>query len=135
MVQPDDLIAYGMIPEFVGRLPCVTTLGPLDEGSLVRILTEPKNALVRQYRRFFEMEDAEMEFTDGALQAIAHKAMGLDTGARALRSVVEDLMLDLMYELPEVDTAGKRYVITEDAVDSPENLTLLSALVEKKETA
>jgi len=75
-----------------------------------------------------------MEFTDGALQAIAHKAMGLDTGARALRSVVEDLMLDLMYELPEVDTAGKRYVITEDAVDSPENLTLLSALVEKKGT-
>ncbi len=135
MVQPDDLIAYGMIPEFVGRLPCVTTLGPLDEGSLVRILTEPKNALVRQYRRFFEMEDAEMEFTDGALQAIAHKAMGLDTGARALRSVVEDLMLDLMYELPEADTAGKRYVITEDAVDSPENLTLPSALVEKKETA
>ena len=135
MVQPDDLIAYGMIPEFVGRLPCVTTLGPLDEGSLVRILTEPKNALVRQYRRFFEMEDAELEFTDGALQAIAHKGMGLDTGARALRNVIEDLMLDLMYELPEADTAGKRYVITEDAIDSPENLTLLSALVEKKETA
>ena len=135
MVQPDDLIAYGMIPEFVGRLPCVTTLGPLDEGSLVRILTEPKNALVRQYRRFFEMEDAELEFTDGALQAIAHKGMGLDTGARALRNVIEDLMLDLMYELPDADAAGKRYVITEDAVESPENLTLPSALVEKKETA
>jgi len=135
MVQPDDLLQFGMIPEFVGRLPCVTTLTPLDEAAMVRILTEPRNALVRQYRRFFEMEDAELEFTPEALSAIAGKAMKLDTGARALRSVVEDFMLDLMYELPEADAAGNRYAITADMIASDRKPTLRTALVEKKESA
>jgi len=135
MVQPDDLLEFGMIPEFVGRLPCITTLAPLDEAAMGRILTEPRNALVRQYRRFFEMEDAELEFTPDALSVIARKAMKLDTGARALRSVVEDFMLDLMYDLPEADTAGNRYVITGEMIASDNKPTLRTALAEKKESA
>ncbi len=99
-VQPDDLVHYGMIPEFVGRLPCITALNELDEDAMVRILTEPRNALIKQYMRFFEIENASLEFADGALQAIATQAMKRDVGARALRSVIEELMLELMYELP-----------------------------------
>ena len=135
MVTPDDLVEYGMIPEFVGRLPCITTLGPLDEEAMVRILTEPRNALIRQYRRLFELEGVHLEFTPSALKAIARKAMKLDTGARALRSVVERFMLDLMYELPEAKTPGARYVITEEMILSEEKPHLAAALVEKKETA
>ena len=135
MVQPDDLMQYGMIPEFIGRLPCITTLGPLDEDALVQILTEPKNSLVRQYRRFFEMEDAQLEFTPEALGLIAEKAMKLETGARGLRSVVEAFMLDLMYELPEAETAGREYVITADMINSDGAPSLEAALVEKKESA
>jgi len=135
MVTPDDLIEYGMIPEFVGRVPCITTLGPLDEEALVRILTEPRNALVRQYQRFFELEQAELEFLPEALGAIAHKAMKLDTGARALRTVVEEFMLNLMYELPEADAAGHRYVITEEMIDSGGAISLRAAQAEKKESA
>ncbi len=135
MVQPDDMVEYGMIPEFVGRLPCITTLGPLDEESLVKILTEPKNALVRQYKRFFEMENAELEFHPAALKYIAHRAMKLDTGARALRNVIEDFMLELMYELPEADANGQRYVVTEKMLVSGRKPTLRAALVRKKESA
>ncbi len=135
MVQPDDLVEFGMIPEFIGRLPGITTLGPLDEESLVRILTEPKNALVRQYQRFFEMEEAELEFTPDALRAIAQKAITLDTGARALRSVVENFMLDMMYELPEVGAAGRRYVITKEIIDSGEKPSLQQAQAARKESA
>ncbi len=135
MVTPDDLMEFGMIPEFVGRLPCITTLGPLDEEALVRILTEPKNALVRQFRRFFQMEQAELDFSEAALRTIARKAMKLDTGARALRSVIEEFMLNLMYELPEAKSAGARYVITEEMIEAPEKPTLQAALVEKKESA
>ena len=135
LVTPDDLVEYGMIPEFVGRLPCITTLGPLDEQAMVRILTEPRNALVRQYRRLFELEGVHLEFTPDALKAIAQKAMKLDTGARALRSVVERFMLDLMYELPEAKVAGGRYVITEEMILSEEKPRLAAALAEKKETA
>ncbi len=134
-VTPDDLVEFGMIPEFVGRVPCITTLAPLDEEAMGRILTEPKNALIRQYRRFFEMEQAELEFTVPALRAIAAKAMRLDTGARALRSVVEEFMLDLMYELPEADAAGKRFVITKEMIDCGRRPTLQAAVVEKKESA
>jgi len=134
-VTPEDLIEFGMIPEFVGRAPCITTLAPLDEDALMQILTEPKNALVRQYHRFFQMEQAELEFTQGALGAIARRAMKLDTGARALRSVVEQFMLNLMYELPEAKAEGARYVITEEMIIADERPTLQTALAEKKESA
>ena len=143
MVQPDDLVEFGMIPEFVGRLPCITTLGPLDEEAMVRILTEPRNALVKQYKRFFEMEGAELEFEPAALHAIAKKAMKLDTGARALRNVIEDFMLELMFELPDASAGGKdsykqsrpRYIITEQMISSGRKPSLSDALVRKKESA
>jgi ATP-dependent Clp protease ATP-binding subunit ClpX len=102
-VEPEDLIQYGLIPEFVGRLPVVATLEELDEEALVRILTEPKNALVKQYGRLFEMEDCELEFRQGALHAIARKAMDRKTGARGLRTIVEQVLLDTMYDLPSMD--------------------------------
>jgi ATP-dependent Clp protease ATP-binding subunit ClpX len=105
-----------MIPEMVGRLPVITTLSALDEDALVDILTKPKNALVRQYQRFFEMEDAQLEFTDDALRALAKKALERDTGARALRAITEELMIDLMYQLPE-ESRGAKYVITRDIVE------------------
>ncbi|MBM4103906.1 MAG: ATP-dependent Clp protease ATP-binding subunit ClpX [Planctomycetes bacterium] len=115
-VTPEDVIEYGMIPEFVGRLPIITTLTSLDEKALVRILTEPKNALVRQYQRLFEMENAKLEFTDAALKLLAKKAMVRDTGARALRAIMEDLMVELMYRLPEEPKLG-HYLITPDVVE------------------
>ncbi|MBI5763007.1 MAG: ATP-dependent Clp protease ATP-binding subunit ClpX [Planctomycetes bacterium] len=114
-VAPEDLIEYGMIPEFVGRLPVVSTLGPLDEAALVRVLTEPRNALCRQYARMFEMAGSELEFTDGALHEIARKALARDTGARALRGVIEDTMLDIMFHLPDPGREG-RYLITDSIV-------------------
>ena len=113
---PEDIIEYGMIPEMVGRLPVITTLEALNADALMDILTEPKNALCKQYTRLFEMEDAELEFTDGALRALAEKALERDTGARALRSITEHLMVDLIYELPE--NAGRtKYVITREIVE------------------
>jgi ATP-dependent Clp protease ATP-binding subunit ClpX len=114
-VAPEDLIEFGMIPEFVGRLPVVATLGPLDESALVRVLTEPRNALCRQYAKMFEMADSTLEFTPEALHEIARRALKRDTGARALRGVVEDLMLDIMFHLPEPGMQG-RYLITDAAV-------------------
>src|SRR5947199_523748 len=110
-VTSDDLIEFGMIPEFIGRLPVIAPLNPLDEESLVRILTEPRNALVRQYQKLFEMEGAELEFHPQALQEIARKAKERDTGARGLRSIVEEIMTDVMFELPEIESKGK-YVVT-----------------------
>ena len=98
---PEDVIEFGMIPEFVGRVPVITVLAPLDEAALIDILTKPKNALIRQYQKFFEMENSELEFTDDALRALAKKALKHATGARALRSLAEELMIDLMYQLPE----------------------------------
>jgi len=114
-VQPEDLIEFGMIPEFVGRLPLCATLDPLDVSTLVTILTEPRNALVKQYGRFFRMEGSDLEFTSGALKMIAQKALKRDTGARALRAVCEELMLDLMYALPD-QQQGVKYVIDEAVV-------------------
>jgi ATP-dependent Clp protease ATP-binding subunit ClpX len=114
--QPEDLVEFGMIPEFVGRLPVVATLDQLDVKTLINILTEPKNALVKQFQRFFRMEGSELEFTPGALELIAERALKRDTGARALRAVVEELMLDLMYRLPDEQQGGK-YMITEDIVE------------------
>lgn len=111
-VTPEDLIEYGMIPELVGRLPTITTLAPLDVSTLVRILTEPTNALVKQFQKFFEFEECELEFTDDALQYIAEAALERDTGARALRAVLEEIMLDAMFELPDRKKSGK-YVVSE----------------------
>ncbi len=120
-VQPDDLVEFGMIPEFVGRLPLAATLEPLDVKTLINILTEPKNALVKQYQKFFRMEQCEVEFTNGALVMIAERALKRDTGARALRAVCEEIMLDLMYKLPDQGAGGK-YRITEEVVEGREHL-------------
>ncbi len=120
-VIPEDIIEYGMIPEMVGRLPVITTLEALDENALIDILTQPKNALSKQYKRFFEMENAELEFTDDALHALAQKALKRDTGARALRAITEELMIDLMYQLPEEQKPAK-YVITRDIVEGKADL-------------
>jgi ATP-dependent Clp protease ATP-binding subunit ClpX len=120
-VQPEDLVEYGMIPEFVGRLPVVATLEPLDVKTLINILTQPKNALVKQFQKFFRMEGSELEFTPGALEMIAERALKRDTGARALRAVVEELMLDLMYRLPDQEQGGK-YIITEAIMEGRQSL-------------
>jgi ATP-dependent Clp protease ATP-binding subunit ClpX len=114
-VTSDDLLEFGMIPEFIGRLPVLAPLDPLDEDALMKILTEPRNALVRQYKKLFEMEGAELEFTPGALQQIAKMARERDTGARGLRSIVEEVMTDIMFDLPELEHKDK-YVITEDVI-------------------
>jgi len=106
-VMPEDLLKYGMIPEFIGRLPIVVALDALDEDALVRILIEPRNALVKQFQKFFEMDGVELEFTEGALRAIARKALERKTGARGLRSIVEGILLDVMYEIPSRDDVIK----------------------------
>jgi len=117
----DDILEFGLIPELVGRLPVVTSLGPLQEQELVRVLTEPRNALVKQYQTLFEMEDCELLFSRDALRAIASRALEKDTGARGLRSIVENVMLDIMYELPD-QGAGKKYEITDDIVQGRDQL-------------
>lgn len=122
-VEPEDLIQYGLIPEFVGRLPVVATLDELDEAALVQILTEPKNALTKQYSRLFEMEGAELEFRDDALRAIARKAMERKTGARGLRSIIENILLDTMFDLPSLDNVSK--VVIDESVIAGENAPIL----------
>jgi ATP-dependent Clp protease ATP-binding subunit ClpX len=106
-VEPEDLIKFGLIPEFVGRLPVVATLEELDEAALIQILTEPKNALTKQYHKLFAMEGVDMEFHEGVLQAIAKKALERKTGARGLRSILEHSLLDIMYDLPSMDNVSK----------------------------
>ncbi len=113
-VEPEDLIKYGLIPEFVGRLPVVATLQELDEEALVEILVEPRNALTTQYQKLFEMEGVELEFREDALRAIAHRAMARKTGARGLRTILENVLLDTMYDLPSMTNATK--VVVDDAV-------------------
>jgi len=115
-VEPEDLIKFGLIPEFVGRLPVVATLNELDEDALIQILTEPKNALTKQYLKMFEMEGAELEFREDALRAVARKAMERKTGARGLRSILEHVLLDTMYDLPSLDNVEK-VVIDESMID------------------
>lgn len=132
-VTPEDVIEYGMIPEMVGRLPIVTTLSALDEEALMEILTKPKNALVKQYVKLFEMDEAELSFTDEALRLLAQKAMKRDTGARALRAIMEEIMVDLMYRLPEEEKPGK-YTITPEVVEGKEDL-FAKAGRKKKESA
>ncbi|MEJ2362393.1 MAG: ATP-dependent Clp protease ATP-binding subunit ClpX [Gammaproteobacteria bacterium] len=116
-VEPEDLIKYGLIPEFVGRLPVVATLNELDEDALVQILTEPKNALTKQYQKLFEMEGCELEFRLDALRAVARKAMERKTGARGLRSILEHVLLDTMYDLPSMNNIEK-VVIDEPVIEA-----------------
>ncbi|MFO1068213.1 MAG: ATP-dependent Clp protease ATP-binding subunit ClpX [Geminicoccaceae bacterium] len=116
-VEPDDLLKFGLIPEFVGRLPVVATLGDLDVGALIRILKEPKNALVKQYQKLFEMEDVKLAFTDDALKAIAERAIQRKTGARGLRSIMESILLETMFELPSM-TGVAEVVINNDVADT-----------------
>jgi len=115
-VQPDDLIEFGLIPELIGRLPVVSALEPLPEEALIRVLQEPKNALTKQYQHIFGMEDADLKFTDDALKAIARRAAERETGARGLRSIIENVMLDIMFDLPD-QPRGQHYVITDDIVE------------------
>jgi len=115
-IEPEDLIRYGLIPEFVGRMPVTATLEELDETALVRILTEPKNAVTKQYAKLFEMDDTELEFSDDALTAVALKAMKRKTGARGLRSIIEHVLLDTMYNLPSMNEVSK-VVVSETVIN------------------
>lgn len=136
-ILPEDLLKFGLIPEFVGRLPVIVTLEALDEGALVKILTEPKNALVKQYQKFFEMDGINLEFKEDALQTIAQEAMKRNTGARGLRAIIEDIMLDVMYEVPSRDDITK-CTITKEVVnkkDQPIILTTVDRKKKKEETA
>jgi len=116
-LEPEDLLKFGLIPEFVGRLPVIATLTDLDEDALVTILTEPKNALVKQYQRLFEIEGVELSFTPDALRAIAKRAISRKTGARGLRSIMEDILLDTMFEMPGMDNVDE-VVVNEEAVSA-----------------
>jgi ATP-dependent Clp protease ATP-binding subunit ClpX len=122
-VEPEDLVKYGLIPEFIGRLPVVATLTELDEDALIQILNEPKNALTKQFAALFKMEDVELEFREDALKAIARKAMERKTGARGLRSIVEGVLLDTMYELPSIEDVSK--VVVDETVIKGESDPIL----------
>ena len=126
-MQPGDLIKYGLIPEFVGRLPVIGVLGDLDKDALVKILTEPRNALIKQYQKIFEYENVTLTFTKDALEAIAEQSLQRKIGARGLRLILEDLMLDLMYQLPSRSDITE-CVITKEVV---ENKTAPIILMEK----
>jgi ATP-dependent Clp protease ATP-binding subunit ClpX len=117
-VDSDDILEFGLIPELVGRLPVISSLKPLDDKALVKVLKDPKNALVKQFQKLFGMENCQLDFTEEALSAIARKAMKKDTGARGLRSIIEDVMLDVMFDLP--DNAGTSYLITDRNIDAGE---------------
>jgi ATP-dependent Clp protease ATP-binding subunit ClpX len=130
-VQPEDLIKYGMIPEFIGRLPVIATLAELNESALIRILKEPKNALVKQFRKLFELEGVNLRLTDSALNAIASEAIKRKSGARGLRAIMETSMLDIMYEIPSVENV-KECVISEDVILKKEDPILLYEQTKKQ---
>ncbi|TCM70762.1 ATP-dependent Clp protease ATP-binding subunit ClpX [Acinetobacter calcoaceticus] len=132
-VEANDLVKFGLIPEFIGRLPVIATLEELDEDALMQILTEPKNALTRQYQYLFEMEDVDLVFEDSALRAVAHKALDRNTGARGLRSILENVLLETMYDLPSRDDVGT-VIITDKVITDkaqPEYQVARQAKVEK----
>ena len=133
-LEPEDLLKFGLIPEFVGRLPVLATLEDLDEDALVTILTEPKNELVKQYQRLFELEDAQLTFTDDALIAIARRAIERKTGARGLRSILEDILLNTMFDLPALENV-QEVVVNEEAVISDAQPLIIYADQKKKEGA
>ena len=130
-VEPEDLVKYGLIPEFVGRIPVVATLEDLDESALISILTKPKNALVKQYQKLFEMENVELEFTEGALEAIAKKAIKRKTGARGLRAILEGLLLNTMFDVPGLEGAEKVQV-TKDVVEKEKDPVIVFKKTAKK---
>jgi ATP-dependent Clp protease ATP-binding subunit ClpX len=132
LVEPEDLIKYGLIPEFVGRLPVVATLDELDEQALIKILTEPKNALIKQYQKLLSLDSVALKFTEGALAAIARKAIERKTGARGLRAILEDVMLDVMYEIPS-KRGVTECIINEEAIAKRERSILVYE--EKAESA
>ena len=132
-LEPEDLLKFGLIPEFVGRLPVLATLEDLDEEALVTILTQPKNALVKQYQRLFELEDAKLSFTDDALKAIAKRAIARKTGARGLRSILEEILLNSMFELPGLDNVDE-VVVNDEVVNSSAEPLMIYA-EESKESA
>jgi ATP-dependent Clp protease ATP-binding subunit ClpX len=130
-ILPQDLLKYGLIPEFVGRIPVIATLDALDREALIRILTEPRNALVKQYQRMFELDDVSLEFKESSLHAIAEEAIKRSTGARGLRAIMEDVLLDVMFELPSRDDIG-RCIITKDAILKREKPILVTREKRKK---
>jgi ATP-dependent Clp protease ATP-binding subunit ClpX len=130
MIQPEDLLKYGLIPEFVGRLPVIATLHDLDEPALVRILKEPKNAIIKQYQKYFDLEKVRLKFTDDAVAAIAREALKRGTGARGLRAILEEVMLEIMYELPSIQGL-KECVITREVILNRERPVLVSEAKEQ----
>jgi len=134
MVQPEDLIKYGMIPEFLGRLPVIATLHELNEESLMRILKEPKNALIKQYQRLFEMEGVKLTFPEEALRSIARRAIDRKTGARGLRSIMELILLETMFDLPTMNGV-EEVVISKEVVDGDAKPLLIYADREKQGNA
>lgn len=133
-LEPEDLLKFGLIPEFVGRLPVIATLTDLDEEALIIILTKPKNALVKQYQRLFDLEGVQLTFTEDALTAIARRAIKRKTGARGLRSIMEEILLDTMFELPGLDSV-QEVVVNDEAVENASAKPLLIHVDPKKETA
>lgn len=133
-IEPEDLIKYGLIPEFVGRLPVIATLHELDESALMQILVEPKNAITKQFARLFEMENCEIEFREEALRAIAHKAMERKTGARGLRTLLEQVLLDTMYDLPSMENVAK-VVVDETAINGDIQPYIIYQQVEPRRVA
>ena len=125
-IQPEDLLKYGLIPEFVGRFSAVATLKELDIEALIKVMTEPKNALVKQYKKLFDFENIKLKFTDGAVKAIAEKAVERKTGARGLRAVMEETMLDIMFELPSQKEV-EEVVINEEVVAKGEKPMMVYA--------
>src|SRR5213083_666751 len=130
MIQPEDLLKYGLIPEFVGRLPVIATLHDLDETALIRILREPKNAITRQYQKYFDLEKVRLKFTDDAVAAIAKEALKRGTGARGLRAILEEVMLEIMYELPSIQGL-KECIITREVILNHERPVLVSEAQEQ----
>jgi len=131
-VEPEDLVKFGLIPEFVGRVPVIATLTELSEEALIQILTEPKNSLIKQYKHLFEMEGVELDFREDALRAVAHKAMARNTGARGLRSILESVLLDTMYEVPSLEDVSKVVIDASVITGESEPLLIYSQQEESK---
>jgi ATP-dependent Clp protease ATP-binding subunit ClpX len=130
-VRPEDLVKFGLIPEFIGRLPLIASVNKLDQVALVQILTEPRNALIKQYQKLFELDGVELEFTTDAVEAIAEKAMERGTGARGLRAIIEEVLLNVMYDVPSREDVGK-VVVTGEVVSDNVNPTLIPREAEPK---
>lgn len=131
-ISQEDVLEFGLIPELLGRLPMVTPLMPLDIETMINITTQPKNAIVRQYQHFFSMENADLEFTQDALELIAQRALDRNTGARALRSVMDEIMMEWMYDLPELDCAGQKFVIDAEAIKDKTPLHQIKQIAQKE---